>query len=273
MKDYFKAHKMLCITGILILVIFLTAILAPYITPYDPFKTDMQAAFQPPDSAHWFGTDKLGRDIFSRVIYGTRISMPAALILVAVICVVGTLLGIIAGFSGCFVDSLIMRISDMMISVPGMVLAIAIAGILGGSITNAVIALAAIGWTKYARLARSATLKIKSQDYISAAVVNGTKPSVILFRHILVNALPVLIVTAAMDVGTMMLELAGLSFLGFGAQAPLPEWGLMLNEGRQHMLAYPWLMVFPGLAITTVVVVFNLFGDALRDILDPSDNG
>ncbi|MGI6109006.1 MAG: nickel transporter permease [Eubacteriaceae bacterium] len=271
--SFFKEHNLFCITAILAVILILIAILAPYITPYDPYETNMMQAYQAPSAAHWFGTDKLGRDVFSRVIYGTRISLPSTLLLVACVFVIGSVLGVVAGYFGGFTDTLIMRISDMMISFPGMVLAISVAGILGASIGNAIIALAVVGWTKYARLARSVTLKIKNQDYVAAAIVTGTRTPVILSKYIFVNALPTLIVTAAMDIGTMILELAGLSFLGFGAQAPIPEWGLMLNEGRQFMLAYPWLMIFPGLAICIVVIVFNLFGDSLRDILDPKNQG
>ena len=159
----------------------------------------------------------------------------------------------------------------LMVSFPGMVLAIAIAGILGASIQNAVLAISMVSWTKYARLARSLVLKIRHRDYVAAAVVTGSKTPYILLRYMLPNALPTLIITGATDIGSMMLELAGLSFLGFGAQAPTPEWGLMLNEGRAYMAAAPWLMIFPGLAIFLVVVVFNLFGDGLRDVLDPRD--
>lgn len=272
MKEFVKTHKLFTVSVILAVLIVLVAVFAPFIAPYNPYATDLDAVYQAPNPEHWFGTDKLGRDILSRVIYGTRISLPAALILVMLIFVIGSVLGTIAGYFGGWIDAVIMRLSDMMISFPGMVLAIAIAGILGASITNAVIALTVIGWTKYARLARSTTLKIKNLDYVTAAKVTGASTFTILTRYILKNSLSVLIVTAALDIGTMILELAGLSFLGFGAQAPAPEWGLMLNEGRAFMLAYPWLMVFPGLAISVVVIVFNLLGDSVRDLLDPKSS-
>ena len=162
-----------------------------------------------------------------------------------------------------------MRIADMMISFPGMVLAIAIAGLLGPSMLNAVVAISAVTWTKYARLSRSLVLKIKNSVYIEAAKVTGTKTGRILLRYVLPNMIATMAVTAATDIGSMMLELAGLSFLGFGATAPTPEWGLMLNEGRAYIAKAPWLMIYPGLAIVIVVVVFNMLGDSLRDILDP----
>ena len=222
-----------------------------------------------PSAAHLFGTDKLGRDVLSRILYGASYSLTSVLGLVAVIFVVGTTLGVIAGYFGGVVDVVIMRIADMMISFPGIILAIAIAGILGGSLINAMIAMLCVTWTKYARLARSMVLKIKKRDFVDAAVVSGGSALHILWVHILPNILPLMIITAAADIGAMMMELAGLSFLGFGSQPPAPEWGLMLNEGRQQLQTAPWLMFFPGLAIFITVVVFNLWGDSLRDVLDP----
>ena len=211
----------------------------------------------------------MGRDVLSRVIYGTRASLSMTLMLVMVVFAVGTFLGVLAGYFGGITDEIIMRIADMMISFPGMVLAIAIAGLLGPSMLNAVVAISAVTWTKYARLSRSLVLKIKNSVYIEAAKVTGTKTGRILLRYVLPNMIATMAVTAATDIGSMMLELAGLSFLGFGATAPTPEWGLMLNEGRAYIAKAPWLMIYPGLAIVIVVVVFNMLGDSLRDILDP----
>lgn len=245
------------------------AIFAPQLSPYDPLDAVMTESLQEPSSAHPFGTDKLGRDLLSRVIFGTRTSLIMTLCLVAVIFVIGTFLGVIAGYFGGVVDAVIMRIADMMISFPGLVLAIAIAGMLGPNLVNAVISIAAVSWTKYARLARSMVLKVKKSLYIEAAVVNGTKTWKILLVHVLPNMVTQMVVTAAADIGTMMLELASLSFLGFGATAPTPEWGLMLNEGRTYMAKAPWLMIYPGIAIVICVVVFNMLGDSIRDVLDP----
>ena len=196
-------------------------------------------------------------------------ALPILLLLVTIIFAVGTTLGVLAGYYGGKVDIVIMRISDMMISFPGMILAIAVAGILGGSLINAIIALTIVTWTKYSRLARSMVLKIKKRDFVETAIVNGGTSTHILWKHILPNILPLMVITAASDIGAMMMELAGLSFLGFGSQPPAPEWGLMLNEGRQQLQTAPWLMIFPGLAIFVTVVIFNLWGDALRDVLDP----
>ncbi len=264
-----KTNRAFAFASALVLLLILLALAAPLIAPYDPLAAEMKNAYLPPSPEHLFGTDKLGRDCFSRILYGASYSLSSVLLLVAVIFAVGTSLGVAAGDFGGKTDTVIMRISDMMISFPGMILAIAIAGILGGSLINAIIALTIVSWTKYARLARSMVLKIKKRDFVEAAVVNGGKPLHILSRHIVPNILPLMVITAASDIGAMMMELAGLSFLGFGSQPPAPEWGLMLNEGRQQLQTAPWLMVFPGLAIFVTVVIFNLWGDALRDVLDP----
>ncbi len=269
--DFIKTHKSFTVFILLALALALIAVFAPLLAPYDPYEAVLTDALQAPSAAHLFGTDKLGRDLLSRVIYGSRISLSSALILVFCIFAVGTILGILAGYFGGAVDVIIMRIADMMISFPGMVLAIAVAGILGASITNAVIAITIVSWTKYARLARSLVLKIKNCDYIAAARVTGSTTPHILYRYLFPNTMPTLVITAATDIGSMMLELAGLSFLGFGAQAPAAEWGLMLSEGRSYMMAAPWMMIFPGAAILVTVIVFNLLGDSLRDVLDPRD--
>ena len=234
-KSFFKRYPSFCIFAVLAVLIILMAILAPQLSGgVSPTKGSLAEAIQAPSADHPFGTDKMGRDIFVRVLYGARTSLSSTFILVAVIFVIGTILGILAGYFGGAVDAVIMRIADMMIAFPGLVLAIAVAGILVASMRNAIIAIAVVSWPKYARLARSLVMKI---------------------RHT--------------DIGGMMMELAALSFLGFGAQPPTPEWGQMLNEGRNFMQSAPWLMIYPGLAIFVTVVVFNMLGDGLRDILDP----
>lgn len=265
----FKTNRAFAVTSVLVLCLLMIAIAAPVIAPYDPTHAAMKDAFLEPGAQHLFGTDKLGRDCFSRVLYGARASLTGVLVLVASVFVVGTTMGVVSGYFGGKVDMVIMRISDMMISFPGMILAIAIAGIMGGSLVNAVFALTIVSWTKYARLSRSMVLKVKRRDFVEAAIVNGGTPGHILWVHILPNILPMMVITAAADIGALMMELAGLSFLGFGSQPPAPEWGLMLNEGRQQLQTAPWLMFFPGLAIFVTVVVFNLWGDNLRDVLDP----
>ena len=263
------AKKRFMIFGLMAMAIILVAILAPILATHDPNSSILADAVQSPSKEHWFGTDKMGRDLFSRVIYGTRTSILSTMVLVLSILFVGGILGIVAGYAGGVVETVIMRIADMMVSFPGMALAIALAGMLGGSMTSAILAIMAVSWTKYARLARSLVLKVKHQDYVLAARISGTRRRDILLRYMVPSALPTLVITAATDVGGMMLELAGFSFLGLGAQSTSIEWGYMLNEGRAYMESAPWLMVFPGLAIFLTVMIFNLLGDSLRDILDP----
>lgn len=271
-KNFIIKNKAFCFFALFAFLIILIAVFAPVITGgVSPSEAVLTDALQPPGREHIFGTDKLGRDIFTRVIYGARTSLVAAFSVVILIFVLGTVLGVVAGYFGGWIDAVIMRIADLMVSFPGMVFAMAIAGIMGASIRNAVIAVALVSWTKYARLARSLVLKVRNQDYVAAAVVTGSKTSYILRKYMVPNVIPTLIITGATDIGGMMLEIAGLSFLGFGAKAPTPEWGLMLNEGRQFIQNASWMMVFPGAAIFTVVVVFNLLGDALRDVLDPKN--
>lgn len=270
--EFIKKNKAFCLFALLALLIILGAVFAPVLTGgVSPTDAVLKDALQAPSAKHICGTDKLGRDVFARVIYGARTSLTATFAVVAIIFVLGSVLGVLAGYFGGWVDTIIMRIADMMVSFPGMVFAIAIAGILGASVKNAVIAVALVSWTKYARLARSLVLKIRNRDFVSAAIVTGSKTPYILRKYMLPNVIPTLVIAAATDIGGMMLELAGLSFLSFGAKAPTPEWGLMLNEGRQFISNAPWMMFYPGLAIFVVVVVFNLLGDALRDVLDPRD--
>lgn len=271
-KNFFAQNKQFTFFLILAVLIILVAIFAPIVSGgVDPLKGDLNDALLAPSKAHIFGTDKMGRDVFARVIYGSRSSLTATFGVVALIFFIGTILGVISGYFGGIIDSIIMRIADMMLSFPGLVLALAVAGIMGASIKNAIVAVVVVNWTKYARLGRSLVLKIRNRDYVAAAVVTGSKTPHMIFKYMLPNALPTLIITTATDIGGMMLELASMSFLGFGAKPPAPEWGYMLNEGRACIQSAPWLMIFPGLAIFIVVVVFNMLGDSLRDILDPKD--
>lgn len=245
-KNMFLQNKTFVVFSVLALLIILTAIFAPFVTGgADPLKGSLTDALLPPSKGHIFGTDKMGRDIFTRVIYGARSSLSATFGVVILIFLVGSFMGIISGYFGGWIDSVIMRIADMMVAFPGLVLALAVAGILGASIKNAIIAIVIVSWTKYARLARSLVLKIRDCDYVSAAIVTGSKTPYMLLRYMLPNVIPTLIITAATDIGSMMLELASMSFLGFGAKPPAPEWGYMLNEGRAYMQTAPWLMIFP----------------------------
>ena len=271
-KKKFLSNRGFVLFGILAVVIILIAIFAPVLSGgIDPTAGDLRDAIMAPDAAHICGTDKMGRDIYSRVLYGARISLVSTFILVALVFVIGTALGVVSGYFGGWVDAVIMRIADMMIAFPGLVLAIAVAGMLGASMRNAIIAIALVTWPKYARMARSLVLKIRHTDFVYAAIVTGSSTWRMLWKYMLPNTITTLVITAATDIGGMMMELSALSFLGFGAQPPTPEWGAMLNEGRDFMQSAPWMMIYPGFAIFITVVVFNMLGDNLRDILDPRE--
>ena len=268
-KRFIQRYPSFCIFAVLAVLLVLVAVFAPQLSRgVNPIKGSLKESIMPPSAEHPFGTDKMGRDIFVRVLYGARTSLSSTFILVAVVFVIGSFLGILAGYFGGWVDAVIMRVADMMIAFPGLVLAIAVAGILGASTRNAIIAIAVVTWPKYARLARSLVMKIRNTDFVAAATVTGSSTPYMLWKYMLPNTVTTLVITAATDVGGMMMELAALSFLGFGAQPPTPEWGSMLNEGRNFMQSAPWLMIYPGLAIFVTVVIFNMLGDGLRDILD-----
>lgn len=269
-KNILLRYPSFTIFAVLAVLVILVSVFAPVICgDRSPTAGNLAEAIEKPSAEHPFGTDKMGRDVFARVIYGSRASLSSTFILVAVIFVIGTVLGVISGYFGGAVDAIIMRIADMMMAFPGLVLAIAVAGILGASTRNAIIAIAIVSWPKYARLARSLVMKIRHTDFVAAATVTGSKTPYMLLRYMLPNTITTLVITAATDIGGMMMELAALSFLGFGAQPLTPEWGSMLNEGRNFMQSAPWMMIFPGLAIFVTVVIFNMLGDGLRDILDP----
>ena len=255
--------------GLLIILFFLIiAVFAPVIAPYDP--KEMIASYLPPSKEHILGTNDVGQDIFSEMVYGTRVSLYIGIFAAFIVTGVGTVLALVSGYFGGVADAVIMRVGDMMIAFPDLILAMAIAGILGPSLKNSMIAIAAVSWTRYARLSRSLVLKIRNRTYISAAEISGSRHSRILMRYMLPNALPTMIITAATDIGTIMLSLASLSFLGFGIQPPTPEWGYMLSEGRTYILSSPWLLFCPGLAVFITVVIFNLWGDCIRDMIDPN---
>ena len=257
---------------ILAVILLLVTIFADRIVPYDPYAQDLSKSMMPPSSEHLMGTDRYGRDMFSRVIVGAQVSIFSTLALVGVISVFGTIVGTLCGYYGGAVDSIVMRISDLCLAFPGLVFALAIAALLGGGVGNAVIALAVISWPKYARVARSQTLALKNVPFVLAARLSGCTSLQMILRHILPNILGPILVTAMLDIGTMMMELAGLSFLGLGAQPPTAEWGNMMSGGRSMLQTYPWLVLSPGLAIFVTVVVFNLLGDTVRDYLDPKNS-
>ena len=255
---------------ILAAALLLVAIFADKIVPYDPYAQDLSKSLLPPSAEHWMGTDRYGRDMFSRVVVGAQTSIFSTLALVGVISVFGTAVGTLCGYYGGAMDSVVMRISDVCLAFPGLVFALAIAAMLGGGVSNAV--LAVISWPKYARVARSQTLALKSSDFVAAARLSGDNSMQMILRHILPNILGPILVTAMLDIGTMMMELAGLSFLNLGAQPPTAEWGNMMSGGRSMLQTYPWLVLSPGFAIFLSVVIFNLLGDTVRDYMDPKNS-
>lgn len=257
---------------LLTLALLLVVIFAEQICPYDPDMQDYSVALQAPSKAHLAGTDRYGRDMLSRILMGTRTSVISTLSLVGIITVVGTVVGVLCGYFGGAVDSIVMRVSDVCLAFPGLVFAMAIAALLNGGIRNAVIALAVISWPKYARIARSQALTIKNTSYIAAARLAGGSALKIIGKHILPNSFGPILVTAMLDIGTMLMEVAGLSFLGLGAQPPTAELGSMMSNGRSMLQTYPWVVLGPGVAIFVVVVIFNLLGDTVRDHLDPRNS-
>lgn len=254
---------------IIITILIITAILAPIIATHDPTTQSIPNRYQAPSGEHWLGTDELGRDIFSRIVYGTQISIRIGLIAVGISMVIGVTLGAIAGYFGRWVDQIIMRIIDIMMAFPSILLAIALVAVLGPSLTNAMVAVGIVGVPQFARIVRSAVLSVKETEFIEAARAIGGKHGRILFRHVLPNSMAPIIVQATLGIGTAILDAAGLSFLGLGAQPPTPEWGAMLSDGRAAIQNAPWVVAFPGVAIFLFVLGFNLFGDGLRDALDP----
>ncbi len=254
---------------ILVAGLLFVACFGQYIVPYDPYAQDLSNALQSPSGSHLLGTDRYGRDLFSRIIIGAQTTIFSALALVAGITIVGTVIGVICGYVGGWIDSLIMRISDIFLAFPEMVFAIAIAGVLNGGIWSAAIAVGLIAWPRYARVARSQVLAMKNHQYMNAAKLMGTRWYKVILKHIMPNILGPIVVTAALDVGAMIMNLAGLSYLGLGVVPPTPEWGSMMSEGRSMLQTSPWIVLAPGLAIFITVIIFNLLGDTVRDILDP----
>lgn len=259
----------LAVFGALALLLIVCSFFSAYLTPYDPYLQNLDIAKQPPTRAHPLGTDRYGRDMLSRVIAGSRASIFSTLLLVAVITGLGTAVGVTCGWVGGLTDTVLMRLSDVFLAFPGLVFALAVAGSLGGGLQNAIIALAAISWPKYARIARSQTLSQKESQWMKAVRLSGSGTGKIILKHILPNILGPILVTSMLDMGTMMMELAALSFLGLGAKPPIPEWGSMMSDTRSLMTTSPWITFSPGIAIFISVMIFNLLGDTLRDYADP----
>jgi peptide/nickel transport system permease protein len=263
----------MALAGLAVILLWsLVAILAPTIAPYDPLEQNIQDRLQPPSTEHLCGTDELGRDIFSRILYGARISLPMGLIVVLFAMFLGGTVGALAGFIGGRFDDVVMRLADITLAFPSIVLALAIAAALGPSLKNLLIAMMAVWWPEYARLMRGQVLSVKNNDYVEACRAIGVPSGRTLLRHVVPNTGTPLLVKASLDAGSAILTVAALSFIGLGAVPPTPEWGAMISMGRTKFYQW-WMMTFPGLAILTVVLGFNFLGDGLRDALDPRLRG
>jgi peptide/nickel transport system permease protein len=258
------------VIGALIVGLFvLVAVAAPVLAPRDPTDVDARAILAPPSAEHWLGTDNLGRDILSRLIHGARWTLGTAFLAATAIVALGIAVGLVAGYVGGLLDDVLMRVVDVLLAFPSLVLALAIVGMLGPSLRNVVIGMVAVWWVDYARVIRGMAVSTREQEFVTAAHCAGASAPHIIVRHLLPNVVPSVIVLATMEFGALMLAISGLSFLGLGAQPPTPEWGTMLDDGRPFFQRAPQLMLYPGLAITLAVVGCNLVGDGLRDVLDP----
>lgn len=270
---YFKQNR-LAVAGLaIILVVFFIAGTASLIAPYDPGKTNVSKKLKSPSSEHLLGTDQLGRDVFSRMLYGSRISLSVGLVAVAISLVIGVFVGAIAGYYGRWADAVLMRFVDIMLCFPSFFLILTVVALLGPSMLNVMVVIGITSWMGTSRFVRAEFLSLRERDFVQAARALGMKDRRIIFRHILPNSLAPVFVTATLDVATAVLVEAGLSFLGFGVQPPAPSWGNILTEGRTYIFDAWWLTVFPGLAILMTVLSFNLLGEGLRDALDPRLRG
>ncbi|MFW6074891.1 MAG: nickel transporter permease [Chloroflexota bacterium] len=270
----FSSESPLNVVALVIIIVFLIMCIGgSWITPYDPVATSSAERFLSPTAEHPFGTDEIGRDIFSRVISGARYSLGIAVLILAIAIPIGTFIGVIAGYAGGLVDELLMRLTDIFLAFPAIILAMAIAAALGPNLRNTVIALTAVFWPWYARLVRGQILQIKEQDYVEAGRAVGVSVPRLLFRHIMPNTVAPIIIQGTIDIGYAVLATSSLSFLGLGAQPPAPEWGTMITQSRSFFRVAWWYFTFPGLALMFTVVGFNLLGDGLRDYFDPRTRG
>lgn len=255
----------LAVLGVLVVL----AVLAPVLSPRDPLEQALAARLTPPSLEYWLGTDQLGRDMASRILYGARLSLLVGVFVVALAGASGTVIGLVAGYGGGLVDEALMRLTDVFLAFPSLILAMAIAGALGPTLVNAILAIAVVTWPVYARLIRGQLLSLRRREFVEAARSVGASGGRILVRHLLPNAFGPILVQASFDMGAAIIAVAGLSFIGFGAQPPTPEWGVMISEGRNFFSTEPWLSLFPGVAILLAAGSFNVLGDALRDAFDP----
>ncbi|EJB06286.1 ABC-type dipeptide/oligopeptide/nickel transport system, permease component [Rhizobium leguminosarum bv. trifolii WSM597] len=265
----FSLHPLGLAGLVIILLLIVVATAAPLLTSYDPIVQDMAGRLAPPSAAHLLGTDNFGRDVFARVIYGARTTLYIIMLVTIIVAPLGLLIGTVSGYFDGIVDEILMRITDIFLSFPGLVLALGFAAALGPGITNAIIAISLTAWPPIARLARAETLSLRKADYIAAVRLQGATSLAIITRHILPMCIPSVIVRVTLNMAGIIITAAGLGFLGLGAQPPWPEWGSMAASGREFMLDSPWVIAAPGIAIALVSLAFNLVGDALRDVLDP----
>lgn len=268
-KTLIRQNKLAAASAVLILLIILAAVFAPLVAPYDHLAQSLTDRLQTPSMAHWLGTDELGRDVLSRIIFGARISLTIGLVPTLISMAIGTVLGLCAGVYGGKVDFVIMRLADVMLAFPSLLLAMVVMYTMGGGLINIFIALSLINWASTARVVRSQTLSLKEKEYVEAARSIGVSRWKIMFRHILPNCLPSLIVLFTLSIPSAILSEASLSFLGVGAQPPSASWGLMAVRGKKYLFSEPWLCIAPSVAIMIVVLAFNFLGDGLRDVLDP----
>ncbi|MFC2949007.1 nickel transporter permease [Virgibacillus sediminis] len=264
-----KKNKASMVGGFLILLFIIIAIVGPYFTPYSPNTQDVVNKLAPPSAENWFGTDHFGRDIFSRIIHGMSITLYVGFFSVFLGATLGVLIGVVSGYYGGRTDTILMRIMDVLLAFPGILLALAIVSVLGGNLFNVILAVAISSVPVFARIVRGSTLSVKKLEYIDAMKALGASDTRIIFKHILPNVSSPIIVQATLSIATAILSASGLSFLGLGAQPPTPEWGAMLSDGRNYLFNAPHVATFPGLAIVAVVLAFNILGDGLRDALDP----
>ena len=260
----------LAVAGLVVVALLvLVAMFAPLLATHDPYAQDLVQRLKPPSGEHWFGTDQVGRDMYSRVIYGSRVTLYIVALVVAIVAPIGLAIGTISGYAGGKVDAVLMRVTDIFLAFPSLVLALAFVAALGPGLINAVIAISLTHWPGFARLARAETLIVRSSDFIAASRIQGASAARIVLRHVVPMCIASVIVRMTLSMAGVILTAAGLGFLGLGAQPPSPEWGAMLASGRRFLIDYWWMATFPGLAILVVSLAFNLLGDGLRDVLDP----
>jgi peptide/nickel transport system permease protein len=271
-KDSFilwRRNRLMVVGTGIIMFLLLVAAFAPLLATHDPYEQILADRLQPPSTQHYFGTDSLGRDIYSRVVFGSRVTLSIAILVAAISAPLGLVIGVLAGYFGKAIDEILMRLSDIFLAFPKLILAIAFAAALGPGVENAIVAISIANWPSYARLARAETLSVRNNDYIQVIRSMGASNLRIMVGHITPMCMSSIIVRLSLDMGTIILTAAGLGFLGLGAQPPVPEWGLMVSDGRQFLVDQWWVSTLPGIAILIVVMGFNLMGDGIRDILDP----